>query len=249
MEVRFRNPREIYDIIVETLVHVLANIAPVSLGEKGRTMPEGYGERVREALKRYTVASGSGKLFFDKAVKDYPKPGPAMGQIREKEQSQISPEEIRVEQEIPGKGLKFTDLEYIGQFAGTYLVFSSSDGLTLVDQHAAHERVLFDKFKREKAMGGEKMMSQRLLIPEVASLSPGEFAVIMESMKVLEDMGIEVEPFGGKTVIVKSVPAALSHVEPKELFFEILEELSNAERSLGLEDRQSRRIRNYRKLR
>jgi DNA mismatch repair protein MutL len=240
MEVRFRNPREIYDIIVETLVHVLANISPVSLRENGSTMPEGYGQRVREALKRYTVASGSGKLFFDKAVKDYPKPGPAMGQIREKEQSQISPEEIRVEQEIPGKGLKFTDLEYIGQFAGTYLVFSSSDGLTLVDQHAAHERVLFDKFKREKAMGGEKMMSQRLLIPEVASLSPGEFAVITESMKVLEDMGIEVEHFGEKTVIVKSVPAALSHVEPKGLFLEILEELSNAERPVGLEERQEK---------
>jgi DNA mismatch repair protein MutL len=99
---------------------------------------------------------------------------------------------------------------------------------------------LFDKFKREKAMGGEKMMSQRLLIPEVASLSPGEFAVITESMKVLEDMGIEVEHFGEKTVIVKSVPAALSHVEPKGLFLEILEELSNTERPLGLEERQEK---------
>ncbi len=58
-------------------------------------------------------------------------------------------------------------------------------------------------------MGGEKMMSQRLLIPEVVSLSPGEFAIIIESMRVLEDMGIEVEPFGENTVIVKSVPAAL----------------------------------------
>jgi DNA mismatch repair protein MutL len=240
MEVRFRNPREIYDIIVETLVHVLANISPVSLRENGRTMPEGYGERVREALKRYTVASGSGKLFFDKTVKDYLRPRPAIGQIWEKEASQKSPEEIRVEEKIPDRGLNFRDLEYIGQFAGTYLVFSSSDDIILVDQHAAHERVLFDKFKREKAMGGEKMMSQRLLIPEVASLSPGEFAVITESMKVLEDMGIEVEHFGEKTVIVKSVPAALSHVEPKGLFLEILEELSNAERPLGLEERQEK---------
>ena len=240
MEVRFRNPREIYDIIVETLVHVLANIAPVSSGVEGRTMPEGYGERVREALKRYTVTSGSGKLFFNKTFTDYPKPGPAMEQIREKEVSQKPREEIRVEQEIPDRGLKFSDLEYIGQFAGTYLVFSSSDGLIVVDQHAAHERVLFDKFKREKAMGGEKMMSQRLLIPEVASLSPGEFAVIMESMKVLEDMGIEVEPFGEKTVIVKSVPAALSHVEPKGLFLEVIEELSSTERPLGLEERQEK---------
>ena len=240
MEVRFRNAREIYDIVVETLVGVLANIAPVSLGEKGRAMPEGYGERVQEALKRYTVASGSGKLFFDKTVKDYPQLRPAMGQSLAKEAPQGRPEEIPVEEETPDKGLNFSDIDYIGQFAGTYLVFSSSAGLTLVDQHAAHERVLFDKFKREKAMSGEKMMSQRLLIPEVASLSPGEFAVFMESMKVLEDMGIEVEPFGEKTVIVKSVPAALSHVEPKGLFLEIIEELSNTERPLGLEERQDK---------
>ena len=240
MEVRFRNPREIYDIIVEALVHVLANIAPVSLGEKGTTMPHGYGERVREALKRYTVASGSGKLFFDKTVKDYRKPGPAMGQIREEDASQRPLEKIQVEQDIPDKELKFSDLEYIGQFAGTYLVFSSSGGLILVDQHAAHERVLFDRFKREKAMGGEEMMSQRLLIPEVASLSPGELAVIVESMRVLEEMGIEVEPFGENTVIVKSVPAALTHVEPKGLFLEIIEELSNTERPLGLQERQEK---------
>ena len=109
-----------------------------------------------------------------------------------------------------------------------------------MDQHAAHERILFDKLKMEAARRGEKMMSQQLLIPEVVSLSPGEFAVIMESMKVLEAMGIEVEPFGEKTVIVKSVPAMLSHVEPKGLFFEILEELSNAERTLGLEERQEK---------
>jgi DNA mismatch repair protein MutL len=240
MEVRFRNPREIYDIIVETLVHALADITPASSGEKGRTMPEGYGERVQEALKRYTVASGSGKLFFNKTLTDYPKPRLAFGQIRENEASRGPAKEIRVKQEIPGKGLNFADLEYIGQFAGTYLLFSSSDGLILIDQHAAHERILFDRLKMEAARPGEKMMSQRLLIPEVASLSPGEFAVIVESMKVLEAMGIEVEPFGENTVIVKAVPAILSDVEPKKLFFEILEELSNAERTLGLEERQEK---------
>jgi DNA mismatch repair protein MutL len=240
MEVRFRNPREIYDIIVETLVHALADIAPASSGEKGGTMPEGYGERVQEALKRYTVASGSGKLFFNKTLTDYPKPRLAFGQIRENAASRGPAKEIRVEQEIPGKGLNFADLEYIGQFAGTYLLFSSSDGLILIDQHAAHERILYDKLKMEAARPGEKMMSQRLLMPEVASLSPGEFAVIVESMKVLEAMGIEAEPFGENTVIVKAVPAILSDVEPKELFFEILEELSNAERTLGLEERQEK---------
>ncbi|MGZ3606352.1 MAG: DNA mismatch repair endonuclease MutL [Syntrophales bacterium] len=240
MEVRFRNPREIYDIIVETVVHALANIAPVSSGAMGRTMPEGYGERVQEALKRYTVTSGSGKLFFNKTLRDYSVPRPAMDRIPDKEQAEISTVKISVEREMPVKRQNFVDLEYIGQFAGTYLVFSSSDGLTLVDQHAAHERILFDKLRMETARRGEKIMSQRLLIPEVANLSTGEFAVIMESIKVLEDMGVEVESFGEKTVILKSVPAMLSHVEPKGLLLEILEQLSNAERPIGLEERQEK---------
>lgn len=240
MEVRFRNAREIYDIVVETLVGALANITPVLLEQKGRVMPDGYNERVQEALKRYTVASGSGKLFFDKTGKDYPKPRPAIENIRGEEASKRLPEEIPIEQSVPYKGLNFSDLGYVGQFAGTYLVFSSSDGLVLVDQHAAHERVLFDKFKKEKAMSVEKMISQKLLIPEIVSLSPGEFTVIAESIKVLENVGIEVEPFGEKTVIVKSVPAVLAHVEPKGLFLEIIEELSNTERPMGLEERQEK---------
>ncbi|HET6460086.1 MAG TPA: hypothetical protein VFG29_04780, partial [Syntrophales bacterium] len=221
-------------------VGALANITPVLLEQKGRVMPDGYDERVQEALKRYTVASGSGKLFFDKTGKDYPRPRPTMENIRGEEASKRLPEEIPIEQSVPYKGLNFSDLEYVGQFAGTYLVFSSSDGLVLVDQHAAHERVLFDKFKKEKAMSVEKMISQRLLIPEIVSLSPGEFTVIAESIKVLEDVGIEVEPFGEKTVIVKSVPAVLAHVEPKGLFLEIIEELSNTEHPMGLEERQEK---------
>jgi DNA mismatch repair protein MutL len=240
MEVRFRNPREIYDIIVETLVHALAGIAPGSLGERNRTMPAGYGERVQEALKRYTVASGSGKLFFNKTLADYRKPVSEMGRISGEEQSQPAPEKIRVEEKIRGGKINFADLEYVGQFAGTYLVFSSPDALIVVDQHAAHERILFDKLKREAARRGEKMLSQQLLIPEVVGLTPGEYTVIMESMEVIEAMGIEVAPFGEKTVVVKSVPAALSHVEPKKLFFEIVGELSNVERILGLEERQER---------
>ena len=240
MEVRFRNPREIYDIVVEALAHTLADIAPATFVEKGRTMPAGYGERVQEALKRYTVTSGSGKLFFSKTLADYLKPVSEMGRISEEEQSQPAPREIRVEKIIRGGKINFADLEYIGQYAGTYLVFSSPDALILVDQHAAHERILFDKLKREAARRGEKILSQQLLIPEVVSLGPGEFAVVTESLEVLEAMGIEVAPFGEKTVVVKSVPAALSHVEPKKLFFEIVGELSNVERTLGLEERQER---------
>jgi DNA mismatch repair protein MutL len=242
MEVRFRNPRVIYDIVVETLAAALANIAPLLLKEGERTMPEGYGERVREALKRYTISSGSGKLFFDKGIGDSARTGKAINKVQENDAVRLEnlPEERGEELGPAGRVLNFTDLEYIGQIAGTYLVFSSSAGLTLVDQHAAHERVLFEKLKKGSPVPGEKIISQQLLIPEIVSLSHGEYAVLAEYIKILEDSGIEVEHFGEKTVIVKSLPALLSHIEPKKLFFEIIEEFSKTEKPQGLEARREK---------
>ena len=242
MEVRFRNPKEIYDIVVETLAAALTNIAPLLLQEGARTMPEDYGERVREALKRYTISSGSGKLFFDRGIGESGRTGKTINRIQEKDEAQLKslPVEKGKERGPAERGLKFADLEYIGQIAGTYLAFSSSAGLTLIDQHAAHERVLFEKLKKSSPVYGEKAISQQLLIPEIVSLSPGEFAVLTEYIKILEDAGIEVENFGEKTIIMKSVPAMLSHIEPKKLFFEIIEEFSQMEKTLGLEARREK---------
>jgi DNA mismatch repair protein MutL len=242
MEVRFRNPKEVYDSIVETLATALANIAPVSSGERVPLMPDDYGKRVQEALKRYTISSGSQKLFFNKDVRNPVMPEPITGKGREKDITQLHrlSEESHGEQEISYERLNFADLEYIGQIAGTYLAFSSPAGLTLIDQHAAHERILFDKLKKGSSAPGEKVISQRLLMPELVSLAHGEYDTLMEYAKIFEDAGIEVEPFGEKTVIVKSVPAMLSHSEPKELFFEVLEEFSKTERSLGLEERKEK---------
>jgi DNA mismatch repair protein MutL len=109
-----------------------------------------------------------------------------------------------------------------------------------MDQHAAHERILFEKLKKGSPASGEKIIGQALLIPEVVSLSPGEFATLLESIKIIKDSGIEVELFGEKTVIMKSLPAMLSHVEPKALLCELLEEFSKTERSLGLEERKEK---------
>jgi DNA mismatch repair protein MutL len=84
------------------------------------------------------------------------------------------------------------------------------------------------------------MIGQTLLIPEVVSLSSGECAALLESMNIIEDTGVEVELFGERTVIIKSVPAMISHIEPKELLHELLEEFSKTEKILGLEERKEK---------
>jgi len=242
MEVRFRNPREVYDIIAESLITVLANISPVSSEGKGPSMIDGYTERVQEALKRYTITSGSGKLHFNKGTADFGKLRLESSQAQKinMEQLQRLPHKSIGEQEESDREIKFADLEYIGQIAGTYLAFSSSAGLTLIDQHAAHERVLFDKLTRKASGSDEKIISQRLLIPELVSLSPGEFAALNDCSEILENTGMEVEHFGEKTVVVKSVPAMLSHIEPKKLFVEILDEYLKTEQSTKFDERKEK---------
>ena len=247
MEVRFRNPREMYELLVEAIVASLSKISSLP-GVSGGAVPlygdprkavQDYGTRVHEALRRYTVSSGAGKLSF----------GDVRGRkdsLPENERIKAEGESVHGTQQVPdideggedirGKGgILFADLEYVGQVAGTYLVFSAHERLILVDQHAAHERVLYERLRRESLERSEGIMSQRLLLPEVVHLSPGQRASLMESAVHLAETGIEVESFGGDAVVLKSVPAMVSHVEPGALVYEILDLCAKTERPLSRE--------------
>ncbi len=231
MEVRFRNPREIYETIVENLVKVLAGISPVlNTSEKDDRYFQEYRGRVKEALKRYTISSDMRKPSqtpFSKGEK-LPLSSLIEGGLISDEDGSADRAGIREISE--DKKLPFSSLEYLGQVTAAYLVFSSPDGIVLVDQHAAHERVLFEKLR--KASSDEKVVSQTLLIPELVSFPNHDFTLLMELSGILADVGIEVEPYGGSTVIIKSIPAALpGGIEPKALLLDVVEEISKTGKS------------------
>ena len=242
MEVRFRNPRDIYDITVEALVSALSRIQPitaasastVSSPEMPRRSHTDYRMRVEEALKRYTLSSGHGKLFFNQ--------GAVHTERRRFEEADLykQSENTMPEPGAPRQTILLTDLEYLGQAAGTYLVFSSPAGITIVDQHAAHERVLFEKIKEGAYRDDRMMIGQRLLIPEVVSLTPRDFAFLTESIGIIEDTGIEVEPFGGNAVVVKSMPAMLAHIQPKEIITDLLDAFSGEDRGMKIQERKEK---------
>ena len=175
MEVRFRNPRGIYALIVETLSGAIgAGLTPAGEGAavSSGAGPSGYASRIEDALKRYRVSSGPEKLFFSgptSVKKDVPAVAPPP----------LSREET-MEPEPSADRHCFSDLQYIGQTAGTYLIFTGEEGMVLVDQHAAHERVLFEKLRRQAQ--GEKAVGQRLLLPEVVSLPPRDIAFLTETV-------------------------------------------------------------------
>jgi DNA mismatch repair protein MutL len=109
------------------------------------------------------------------------------------------------------------------QIHNRYLVTESDEGMVIVDQHALHERILYEQL-REKVLAGEMEM-QRLLVPEPVPLAPAEAAAALEAQDTLAQLGIEIEPFGRDTVLVSSYPAMLANISPAEILRQIVEEL------------------------
>ncbi|MBI4633177.1 MAG: DNA mismatch repair endonuclease MutL [Deltaproteobacteria bacterium] len=240
LEVRFQNPRAIYETVLEAIVGVLAGLTPatgpegtVAASGGGRVDIDRYRSRVEEALKRYASSSDSGRLFpavnkTDNRVGSYPLDYGGRAP---------APQDIKDE---PGAPVTFSDLAYAGQVGGTYLVFSAPDAMILLDQHAAHERVLFEKLRKASSLKSGNSVGQRLLLPEVISLSVRDLPFVMDSLPILNLTGMEIEPFGGEAIIVKSLPALLTGVKPAEIINDLLDGFSESDRLLGLKEKEEK---------
>jgi DNA mismatch repair protein MutL len=115
---------------------------------------------------------------------------------------------------------RFKDLKIIGQFQDIYIVCEAKEDLILIDQHAAHERITYERLKNSM---NNKMEMQGLLIPETIELGYREARTFEKFRPQLKELGFETEHFGGETYVVKSVPAILKDSEIKPLIIEILE--------------------------
>ncbi len=115
-------------------------------------------------------------------------------------------------------------LRYVGQVLATYLLCETSDGLLAIDQHAAHERLLFEKLKKQ--FQDKKMASQSLLFPKVLDCSPKESEHIQQYAEEIAALGIELEDFGGESMVLKAVPAILAHAAPEEVLAGVFAQLA-----------------------
>ncbi len=111
----------------------------------------------------------------------------------------------------------------IGQLGNTYILCQVEDGLAIIDQHAAHERVVYETLKKGLKTAG--IESQRLLVPYSLELSTKETGIITEKGERLSRLGIEIEPFGGNAFLLRSFPALLKHVRWEQFFPELALEL------------------------
>lgn len=112
----------------------------------------------------------------------------------------------------------------VHQFQDTYIITTDGVDLILVDQHAAHERILFDRLQSKTE---EQRHVQSLLIPENIEFTPQEVIQLKNNLSFLSDLGFEIEEFGGNSYLVRSVPQILTKISPREVLSDILAELSD----------------------
>lgn len=106
-----------------------------------------------------------------------------------------------------------------------YIIAQTATGIVIVDQHAAHERLVYERLKAQRA--GRGVAAQALLIPEIVDLSAGDAALILDHAEALDGLGLSIEPFGGTAVAVRATPSILGPVSAAGLLHDILDELAD----------------------
>ena len=110
-----------------------------------------------------------------------------------------------------------------------YIIAQTDTGIVIVDQHAAHERLVYERLKRQMAETGIK--AQALLIPEIVDLSPSDASLLLTHAEPLARLGLAIEPFGGSAVALRETPAILGAVSAAALIRDVLDELVDLGRS------------------
>jgi DNA mismatch repair protein MutL len=127
-----------------------------------------------------------------------------------------------------------SDLRPLGQIHNSFIIAAGRDGLWIIDQHVAHERILFEQVMKQRAAGRIEM--QRLLMPMVVQLAPQQQIDYARIADELHASGFETEPFGNRTIAVKAAPAAVNATDVERILFEILETAEGELRGTSLED-------------
>jgi DNA mismatch repair protein MutL len=121
------------------------------------------------------------------------------------------------------------------QLHETYIVAQTADGIVIVDQHAAHERLVYERMKASLAQGG--VARQPLLIPEVVELDPSEVDRIAARADELAELGLVIEPFGPDAVMVREMPAMLGKADIKGLVRDLADDIAETGKALSLKER------------
>lgn len=235
MEVRFKDSRNIYDLVSKTVAQNLAT---------GQTAKGSFVYRLAPREKNHTPA-------FNPPVRESAPNYNGMYSRRNLQQAisadllsrvPVTHEEIR---EMPASDptfagsqpIDFSGFRYLGQISATYLVFAGDNGFLLIDQHAAHERIVLEKLKKSSE---KKIVSQPLLLPEIVTLNPAQITLFPAYMEFLQEIGLEVEIFGRDAVVIKSLPAIIPQTQAREIIADIADQLAEYNQLPDLQERKEK---------
>ena len=235
-EVRFRDPAGVRGLLVGALRHTLAAGGLRSTeGMAGATLATfrsgtSGGARFGGWTPPPSAAGWSGAGVWASAA------APALPGVAERS-ARVEPGAV---EDAPAVGAEADPLDFpLGaaraQLHETYIVAQTREGLVIVDQHAAHERLVYERLKAEAARG--PVPRQALLLPEVVELDPGEAARVAEAAPALAGLGLVVEPFGPGAVLVRETPAALGGADAVALVRDVADDLAEHGAALALEER------------
>lgn len=226
-EVRFRDPGVARGLIVSALRHALAEAghrasSTVANATLGAMTPEPTGARVYQMDRPSPGARTAA----------YAAQSPGFAELQDSYSARVV-EPVEPAGETPAETLPLGAAR--GQVHENYIVAQTETGMVIVDQHAAHERLVYEKLKRQIAEAG--VAAQALLIPEIIELSDAERAKLMGLSDELAQLGLTIEPFGGRAVAVRETPAILGEVDAAAMIRDILDELADCENSQTVQAR------------
>ena len=233
-EVRFRDPQGIRSLIVTGIRQVIAReghrssstLSTAALGamrEQTHQMPSANNEQVTKNSQNMDY--NGNKRFFTRDVE------PAF-----QETWKPSARDFQTKDEHANFIEEFESFPLgapIAQFGENYIISQNEDGIVIIDQHAAHERLVYEKLKEQ--VKDNKIEVQALLVPEILELSEPEILVLMEYKDNLSRYGLKINQFGINSIAVQEIPAILNSENIKKLIFDILDELTDLENSDTLE--------------
>ena len=234
-EVRFRNPGLVRGMIVSALRHALA-----AAGHRASTTVSDYAlGKIQTEQASYAYQGrygGTSRGYAPPPFSNDPALQPLIdgmsARVEETPDGFVSP--------IPGQADQVPIEDYpLGmaraQLHETYIVAQTGDGIVIVDQHAAHERLVYEEMKQK--MAGQGVPRQTLLIPDVVELGETDTARILARHEELAEMGLVIEPFGQGTICVRETPALLGEVNVQGLLRDLADDLAEYDEALSLKER------------
>ncbi len=232
-EIRFRRPYEVRDTVIGAIQNAL-NVGTAGQSDNTKTGPDNF--------TPHAVPEASLNIDDLPQMRSFRYPGlNHKNKSGQQDRAHYPPDTESAGNHPPSEsseqghihGSPWSWCRVLGQIGGLYVVMETEDGLVLMDPHASHERVLFERFMRDALSGS--VQSQRLLMPETVNLSTGDARQVRKNLELFQQMGFGIAEFGEDTFVVDSLPSYFSSTSPRRILPETADTLERAGKKGGAE--------------